>query len=122
MKKKIIRLNENQVEKLVNRILVEQNGSITDKLDDVIKAIRTLQSEYEQFADSITGVGYMDDIDGISKDINKLESKLLDVKSKTHELRRKKESQTKEKQMAERKKQHYDGVKKAGKEGRNYSY
>jgi hypothetical protein len=122
MKKRVIRLNENKIEELVKKIITEQNGSITDKLDDVIEAIRVVQREYEQFADSITGVGYMDEIDGIAKDINKLEGKLMDVKSKTHEMRKKKESESKQKQVAERKKLHNERRRNAGEEGRNYSY
>lgn len=122
MKKKVIKINENDVERLVKKIIKESNGSITDQLDDVIKAIRVLQDEYEQFADSITGVGYMDEIDGISKDINKLESKLLDVKSKTHEMRKKKEGERKQKEMQEKKQMHYNRKKEAQEGGRNYSY
>jgi hypothetical protein len=122
MKKKVIRYTESDIERLVGKILSEQDGSITDQLDDVIEAIRVVQREYEEFADSITGVGYMDEIDGIAKDINKLEGKLMDVKSKTHEMRKKKESVRKEKQMAERKKMHNDRKKKAQDGGRNYSY
>ena len=122
MKKKIIKLNENDVERLVGKIINEQNGSITDQLDDVIEAIRVVQREYEEFADSITGVGYMDEVDGIAKDINKLEGKLMDVKAKTHEMRKKKESDSKQKQMAERKKMHNDRKHKAQKGGGNYSY
>jgi len=122
MKKKVIKLNENDIERLVGKIINEQDGSITDQLDDVIDAIRVVQREYEEFANSITGVGYMDEIDGIAKDINKLEGKLMDVKSKTHEMRKKKESDSKQKQMAERKKMHNDRKKKAQEGGRNYSY
>lgn len=123
MKQKVVRLNENQIEKLVKKIIVaENNGSITDQLDDVIEAIRVVQREYEQFANSITGVGYMDEIDGIAKDINKLEGKLMDVKSKTHEMRKKKDSDRKQKEMHERKKMHDTRKKSAEKDGRNYSY
>lgn len=122
MKKKIIKLNESDVERLVSKIMTEQNGSITDQLDDVIEAIRVVQREYEEFADSITGLGYMDEIDGIAKDINKLEGKLMDVKAKSHEMRKKKESDAKQKQMAERKKMHNNRKHKAQKGGNNYSY
>ena len=123
MKKKIVRLDENQIEKLVKKIIVaENNGSITDQLDDVIEAIRVVQREYEQFANSITGVGYMDEIDGIAKDINKLEGKLMDVKSKTHEMRKKKDGERKQKEMHERKKMHNDRKKSAQEQGNNYSY
>jgi hypothetical protein len=122
MKKKVIKLNENDIERLVGKIISENDGSITDQLDDVIEAIRVVQREYEEFANSITGVGYMDEIDGIAKDINKLEGKLMDVKSKTHEMRKKKESDSKQKQMAERKKMHNDRKHKAQKGGNNYSY
>lgn len=122
MKKKVIRYNESDIERLVGKILSEQNGSITDQLDDVIEAIRVVQREYEEFADSITGTGYADEIDGIAKDINKLEGKLIDVKSKTHEMRRKKESQRKQKEMKERKSMHNNRKKRAQESGRNYSY
>lgn len=123
MKKKVVKLNENQIEKLVNKIIIaEANGSITDQLDDVIEAIRLTQREYEEFANSITGIGYMDEIDGIAKDINKLEGKLMDVKSKTHEMRRKKESDSKQTELKERKKLHNNRRKTAGEDGRNYSY
>jgi hypothetical protein len=123
MKKKVIKLNENQIEKLVNKIIIaEANGSITDQLDDVIEAVRVTQREYEEFADSITGIGYMDEIDGIAKDINKLEGKLMDVKSKTHEMRRKRESDAKQGELKERKKLHNNRKRDAGESGRNYSY
>jgi hypothetical protein len=64
----------------------------------------------------------MDEIDGITRDINKLETKLLDVKSKTHELRRKKEHEAKQGKMAEMKKVRHQKQGEAIKNGNKYYY
>ena len=102
--KKVIRLNENDIEKLVEKIIKEDDGQEVKKevntpepisiqqvgdgvlptIDDVILSIQKSKMAFEQLINSkLTGKeGYAKEIDGIVNDFTKLEDKVRKSKEK----------------------------------------
>jgi len=134
--KKVIRLTENDIEKLVQKIIREEGEEKEDKIevvkgkkgelstiDDIISVLNNSKSSFENLCKEVTGDdGYSDEIDGILKDFGKLEQKLRDSKKTVGKFIQQQGHEDKQKQMQERKKMMYMSQERAKKEGRNYSY
>ena len=134
--KKVIRLNESDIEKLVQKIIREEGEQKEDKIevvkgksgelstiDDIISGMDSAKSSFESLCKQVTGGdGYADEIDGIMKDFGKLEQKLRDSKKTVGKFIQQQGHEDKEKQMQERKRMSYMAQERAKKEGRNYSY
>ena len=147
MKKRIIKLNENDIESLVRKIIREEDNSTQPKernhnndnnstmtRHSAYPAIDRLETELEklkmEFKDSIANAvsgmdGYHSEIDKFSEDFGKFITKVSNLKSKinkyqldTKEQRRRAAEQRKASYMA----QHNDRKNKASKQGKNYSY
>ena len=148
MKKKVIRLNEQDIENLVKKILKEDDTmdsstqpkeKSVDKKTTVTRhaaypAIDKLETELErlkmEFKDSIANAvsgtdGYHSEIDKFSEDFGKFITKVSNLKSKINQY----QLDSKEQRMkaAEERRtaymaQHNDRKHKASREGRNYSY
>jgi len=93
--KKVIRLNENDIEKLVKKIMKEEgeqpnqskekslvllrtnNGELST-VDEIVRAIQQAKMAFEDLCNSkLTGKdGYSKEIDGIVNDFTKLEDKV----------------------------------------------
>jgi hypothetical protein len=146
MKKRIVRLNENDIENLVKKILKEDDTMDSTQPKEKKKdtttmtrhaaypAIDRLETELEQlkmeFKDSIANAvsgtdGYHSEIDKFSEDFGKFITKVSNLKSKinqyqldTKEQRKKQEEARKASYMA----QHNQRKHRASQEGKNYSY
>lgn len=148
MKKKIIRLNENDIESLVKKILKEddlkdstqpkekekKDNSSTMTRHDAYPAIDRLETSLEQlkmeFKESIANAvsgsdGYHSEIDKFSEDFGKFITKVSNLKSKINkyqldstEQRKKQKEERKASYMA----QHNHRKHRASQDGRNYSY
>jgi hypothetical protein len=148
MKKKIIRLNENDIENLVKKIIKEEEDTSTqpkekeekeEKLTTMTRhaaypAIDRLETELErlkmEFKDSIANAvsgtdGYHSEIDKFSEDFGKFITKVSNLKSKINQYQL--DSAEQRRKAVEEKRvaymsQHNDRKHEASKEGRNYSY
>lgn len=102
--KKVVRLNENDIEKLVKKIMRENDEQQVEKkektpepirmhqvgdgvlptIDDIILSIQKSKMSFEQLVNSkLTGKeGYAKEIDGIVNDFTKLEDKVRKSKEK----------------------------------------
>lgn len=102
--KKVVRLNENDIEKLVKKIMRENDEQRVEKkektpepirmhqvgdgvlptIDDIILSIQRSKMSFEQLVNSkLTGKeGYAKEIDGIVNDFTKLEDKVRKSKEK----------------------------------------
>lgn len=134
--KKVIRLTENDIEKLVQKIIREEGEQKEDSIevvkgrkgelstiDDIISSMNSAKSSFESLCKEVTGNdGYADEIDGILKDFGKLEQKLRDSKKTVGKFIQQQGHHDKQKQMQERKRMMYMSQEKARKEGKNYSY
>lgn len=129
--KKVIRLNENDIEKLVKKIIRENDGQpqvekkekktpkpisvqqvgdgVLPTLDDIILSVQKSKMAFEQLVNSkLTGSeGYAKEIDGIVNDFTKLEDKVRKSKEKissfvVQQRERKKIDHMSQKQMAMR--------------------
>ena len=146
MKKRIVRLNENDIENLVKKILKEDDtmdstqpkekkqNTTTMTRHAAYPAIDRLETELErlkmEFKDSIANAvsgtdGYHSEIDKFSEDFGKFITKVSNLKSKinqyqldTKEERKRAAEQRKASYMA----QHNNRKHRASQEGRNYSY
>jgi hypothetical protein len=146
MKKRIVRLNENDIENLVKKILKEDDtmdstqpkekkqNTTTMTRHAAYPAIDRLETELErlkmEFKDSIANAvsgtdGYHSEIDKFSEDFGKFITKVSNLKSKinqyqldTKEERKRAAEQRKASYMA----QHNDRKHRASQQGRNYSY
>ena len=139
MKKRIIKLTESDLEKLVRKVIKEEEGEKKEKTSTLTKhpaypAIDRLERELEnlkmEFKDSIANAvsgedGYHSEIDKFSEDFGKFITKVSNLKSKINDY----QIANKDKEMAEARKrkekqrqyQHHMR-EKARKNGRNYSY
>lgn len=120
--KKVIRLNENDIEKLVKKIMKEEgeqpnqskekslvllrtnNGELST-VDEIVRAIQQAKMAFEDLCNSkLTGKdGYSKEIDGIVNDFTKLEDKVrksketigtfVQQKSKEDHMRHQKQKQ-----------------------------
>jgi hypothetical protein len=148
MKKKVIRLNEQDIENLVKKIIKEDDTMDSTQPKEKEKeekkttvtrhpaypAIDTLETELEQLkmsfksdiANAVSGEdGYHSEIDKFSEDFGKFITKVSNLKSKINDYQiESKDSRAREKEarrvayMA----QHNDRKRNASREGRNYSY
>jgi hypothetical protein len=143
MKKRILKLTESDLERLVQRVIKEENDKKeNDKKEKkttltkhpAYSAIDKLESDLEElkkdFKDTIANEvsgedGYHSEIDGFSKDFGKFITKVADLKSKINDD----QIANKDKEMAEAKKRREEQRRyqnymkaKAQKEGRHYSY
>jgi len=146
MKKKVIRLNEQDIENLVKKIIKEDDTmnstqskekkgkKTTVTRHSAYSAIDRLETELEQLkmefksdiANAVSGEdGYHSEIDKFSEDFGKFITKVSNLKSKINDY----QIETKDSRAKEREarrvaymSQHNDRKYNASKEGRNYSY
>ena len=140
MKKRIVKLNENDVEKLVKKIIreeeetqkAEKKTTLTKHpaypvIDDLGTKLEDLKREFKDgIANAVSGAdGYHSEIDKFSEDFGKFITKVSNLKSKINDY----QIANKDKEMAEAKarrekqRQYQHHMReKARKDGRNYSY
>jgi len=134
--KKIVKLNENDIENLVKKILKEEdemagqpkekslvllktnNGELST-VDEIVRAIQQAKMAFEDLCNSkLTGKdGYTKEIDGIVNDFTKLEDKVrksketigkfVQQKSKEDHMRQRKIDYMKQKQAREKGSSYY---------------
>lgn len=138
MKKRIVKLNESDLEQLVKRIIKEEEGTKEKKttltkhpaysaIDKLERALEDLKMDFKDtIANEVSGEdGYHSEIDKFSEDFGKFITKVSNLKSKINDY----QIANKDKEMAEAKKrkeqqrqyQHHMR-ERARMEGRNYSY
>jgi hypothetical protein len=147
MKKKVIRLNEQDIENLVKKIIKEddtmdstqpkekkEEKKTTVTTHAAYPAIDKLETELEQLkmefksdiANAVSGeAGYHSEIDKFSEDFGKFITKVSNLKSKINDY----QIETKETRAKQREKkrvaymsQHNDRKHNASQKGQNYSY
>jgi hypothetical protein len=139
--KKVIRLNENDIEKLVKKIireddeqqpqqpvkekslvLLKTNNGELSTVDDIITTIGTAEKMFEELCSKVTGEdGHAKEIDGIRSDFLKLKKTLLNSKETIGTFLQQKSRQDHMSYM-KKKQQHMSYMKKkAEDEGRYYS-
>lgn len=139
MKKRIVKLNESELEKLVKRVIKEEQEQIKEKQTTLTKhpsypAIDRLETELERLkmefkesiANAVSGAdGYHSEIDKFSEDFGKFITKVSNLKSKINDYqianKDKEMAEAKERKEKQRQYQHHMR-EKARKDGRNYSY
>ena len=139
MKKRIVKLNESELEKLVKRVIKEEQEQVKEKQTTLTRhpaypAIDKLESELERLkmefkqsiANAVSGAdGYHSEIDKFSEDFGKFITKVSNLKSKINDYqianRDKEMAEAKERKEKQRQYQHHMR-EKARKDGRNYSY
>lgn len=138
MKKRIVKLNESDLEQLVKRIIKEEEGTKEKKttltkhpaysaIDKLERALEDLKMDFKDtIANEVSGEdGYHSEIDKFSEDFGKFITKVSNLKSKINDY----QIANKDKEMAEAKKrkeqqrqyQHHMR-ERARMKGRNYSY
>ena len=143
MKKRIVKLTESDLERLVQRVIKEENDKKeNDKKEKkttltkhpAYSAIDKLESDLEElkkdFKDTIANEvsgedGYHSEIDGFSKDFGKFITKVADLKSKINDdqIANKDKEMAEAKARREKQRQYQHHMReKARMEGRNYSY
>lgn len=136
MKNRIVKLNEFDLERLVKKIIKEEENenkpTITRHpaypiIDTLESTLDTLKTNFKRdIANKVSGEdGYHSEIDKFVSDFNKFIGKVSDLKGKIndYEIQTKGEkARKKEKMMQEKKKMHHQRVEKARREGKNYSY
>lgn len=142
--KKIIRLNENDIEKLVKKIIKENDEQQVEKkkktpesinihqvgdgvlstIDDIILAIQKAKMSFERLVNTkLTGrEGYSKEIDGIVNDFTKLEDKVRKSKEKISSLVIQQRERKKVDHMAHRKREIRDKRREAEDNGNLYVY
>jgi hypothetical protein len=136
--KKVIKLNEQDLEKLVKRVIAEEEKTEAKKttltkhpaypaIDKLERELENLKMEFkDSIANAVSGEdGYHSEIDKFSEDFGKFITKVSNLKSKINDY----QIASKDKEMAEAKKRkeqqqkyHNYMKEKARMEGRNYSY
>jgi hypothetical protein len=139
MKKRIVKLTESDLERLVKRVIKEEEGesigkkttltknpayNIIDKLEDSLEG---LKREFKtNIANAVSGEdGYHSEIDKFSSEFTNFIGKLEKLKQKINDHQvsgKEKEKVDNQKRMEERKKYQQYMKDKAMKSGRNYSY
>lgn len=139
--KKVIRLNENDIEKLVKKIIKEEdeqqpqqakekslvllktnNGELST-MDDIIRAIKSAKDAFEELVNGkLTGRdGYSEEIDGIVNHFTKLEDKVRKSKEVVSKFVQQKTQQDKVDNMRQRKMDHMRKRNDAEKRGDFYA-
>lgn len=138
--KKIVRLNENDIEKLVKKIIKEDgeqgmepkekslvllktnNGELST-IDGIITAIKQAKDAFEDLVNSkLTGSdGYTKEIDGIVNDFTKLEDKVRKSKETVSKFVQQKNKQNKIDHMKQQKVDYMRKRQEAEKSGRYYA-
>lgn len=139
MKKRIVKLNESELEKLVKRVIKEEQEQIKEKqttltkhpaysaIDNLENELEKLKMEFKQsIANAVSGAdGYHSEIDKFSEDFGKFITKVSNLKSKINDYqianKDKEMAEAKERKEKQRQYQHHMR-EKARKDGRNYSY
>ena len=139
MKKRIVKLNESELEKLVKRVIKEEQEQIKEKqttltkhpaysaIDNLENELEKLKMEFKQsIANAVSGAdGYHSEIDKFSEDFGKFITKVSNLKSKINDYqianKDKEMAEAKERKEKQRQYQHHMR-EKAKKDGRNYSY
>lgn len=139
MKKKIVKLTESDLERLVKRVIKEEENesagkkttltkhpayNIIDKLEDSLEG---LKREFKtSIANAVSGEdGYHSEIDKFSSEFTNFIGKLEKLKQKINDHQvsgKEKEKADNQKRMEERKKYQQYMKDQAMKKGRNYSY
>lgn len=136
MKNKIIKLNESDIERLVKKIINEEESEnkttitrhpaypIIDNLETTLDELKT--NFKRDIANKVSGEdGYHSEIDKFVSDFNKFIGKISDLKGKIndYEIQTKGEkAKRQQKAMQEKKKMQYMKREEARKRGKNYSY
>ena len=139
--KKVIRLNENDIENLVKKIIKEEdeqqpqptkekslvllktnNGELST-MDGIISVIKQAKDAFEDLVNSkLTGSdGYTKEIDGIVNDFTKLEDKVRKSKETVSKFVQQKGQQDKMDHMKQRKMDYMKKRQEAEKTGRYYA-
>lgn len=140
MKKRIVKLTESDLEKLVQRVIKEEEVQVKEKkgatltkhpaypaIDDLERSLEDLKMKFkDSIANAVSGEdGYHSEIDKFSEDFGKFITKVSNLKSKINDY----QIANKDKEMAEakarkEKQRQYQNYmrERARKEGRNYSY
>ena len=139
MKKRIVKLNESELEKLVKRVIKEEQEQVKEKqttltrhpaysaIDNLETELERLKMEFKQsIANAVSGAdGYHSEIDKFSEDFGKFITKVSNLKSKINDYqianKDKEMAEAKERKEKQRQYQHHMR-EKARKNGRNYSY
>jgi hypothetical protein len=139
MRKKIVKLTESDLERLVKRVIKEEENesagkkttltkhpayNIIDKLEDSLEG---LKREFKtSIANAVSGEdGYHSEIDKFSSEFTNFIGKLEKLKQKINDHQvsgKEKEKADNQKRMEERKKYQQYMKDQAMKKGRNYSY
>jgi len=141
--KKVVRLNENDIEKLVKKIIKEgedqmqpnvpkekslvllktNNGELST-VDEIVRAIQQAKMAFEDLCNSkLTGKdGYSKEIDGIVNDFTKLEDKVRKSKETIGTFVQQKSKQDNMAYMKQKQMDHMRKRKEAYMSGKNYSY
>jgi len=137
---KVVRLNENDIEKLVKKIIKEdeqqpqptkekslmllktKNGELST-VDEIVRAIQSAKMAFEDLCNSkLTGKdGYSKEIDGIVNDFTKLEDKVRKSKETIGKFVQQKGQQDKMDHMKQRKMDYMRKRKEAERTGRYYA-
>lgn len=135
--KKIIKLNEQDLERLVKKVIAEEESegkktTLTkhpayNVIDTLGNKLEDLKKEFKDgIANAVSGSdGYHSEIDKFSSEFTKFIAKMEDLKKKINDYQvvdNKRHQEAKAKQMQERKKMMYMAKEKARNEGKNYSY
>lgn len=137
--KKVIRLNESDIERLVQKIIREEDEQKEEKkttltkhpaysvIDNLGGKLEALKKEFKDgIANAVSGTdGYHSEIDKFSSDFTKFIGKLEDLKTKVNDYQvvdNARHKEMKEKKIQERKRMMYMAQEKARNEGKNYSY
>jgi hypothetical protein len=138
---KVIKLNEDKIEKLVRRIIKEEEeqSQVKEKsttltrhpaypaIDRLETALEELKMEFKRdVANAVSGAdGYHSEIDKFSEDFGKFINKVSQLKRKINEYKieaKKKEVTERERYMQEKRKMEYQKREQAYKNGDKYSY
>jgi hypothetical protein len=139
MKKKIVKLTESDLERLVKRVIKEEENESTGKkttltkhpayniIDKLEDSLEGLKREFKtSIANAVSGEdGYHSEIDKFSSEFTNFIGKLEKLKQKINDHQvsgKEKEKADNQKRMEERKKYQQYMKDQAMKKGRNYSY
>lgn len=135
--KKVIKINESQLEELVKKVIKEEEKetkkttvtkhpaySAVDRLE---RALEDLKMDFKNtIANEVSGEdGYHSEIDKFSEDFGKFITKVSKMKSKIndYQIANKDKEMAEAKKLREKKRQYQHHMReKARKSGRNYSY
>jgi hypothetical protein len=141
---KVVRLNENDIENLVKKIireddtqmkaqpaepkgkslvLLKTNNGELSTVDEIVRAIQQAKMAFEDLCNSkLTGKdGYSKEIDGIVNDFTKLEDKVRKSKETIGTFVQQKSKQDHMSYMKQKQRQRHIDHMKASKEGRYYA-